>query len=69
MLSTGNLRKNHKYVFENYGEKTSFVVLDFLPDNNYQIELIDSLEIIEFKQLTQFGISTNYQLHELTTHR
>lgn len=69
MLSTGNLRKNHKYVFENYGEKTYFVVLDFLPNYNYQIELLDSLEIIEFKQLTQFGLSTNYQLHELTINR
>jgi hypothetical protein len=65
MLSTGNLRKNHKYRFQNYGEESLFVVLDFVSETNYIIQLVESLEIMEFKTLVDFGLDPNYQLHEI----
>lgn len=69
MLSIENLRKNHCYVFENYGEETRFVVLDFIGTRNYKIQIVDSLEKIDFHSLIQFGISNDYQLHEFNDYQ
>lgn len=65
MLSVSNLRKNHKYFLENYGEKSYFVVLEILSEDNYLVQSLDSLEKLEFQNLVAYGLSSNYQLHEI----
>jgi hypothetical protein len=65
MLSIGNLRKHHKYQLTNYGEKTEFMVLEVISDDNYLIQSLDSLDKNELKNLITYGLSSNYQLYEI----
>jgi hypothetical protein len=65
MLSIENLRKHHQYRLTNYGERTSFVVLEHLSKNNYKVKSLDTLDIFELKNLIAYGLSPDYQLHEI----
>jgi len=65
MLALSNLRKNHNYSLTNDGVTTNFVVLEMLTLENYQVKNLDTLDIFELYELTQFGLSKDYNLEEL----
>lgn len=66
MLAISNLRKNHSYRIVNFDEELTFTVLDVISDENYLIKTIDSLEIMELKDILQYGVSSSYELDELS---
>lgn len=66
MLALSNLRKNHNYTLTNDGLTTRFVVLEVLSTANYLAKNLDTLDVFETKELTQFGTSKDYDLDELS---
>ena len=66
MLALSNLRKNHNYTLTNDGITTTFVVTEVLGTENYKAKNLETLDIFETRELTQYGISKDYNLEELS---
>lgn len=66
MLALSNLRKNHNYTLTNDGITTTFLVIEVLSMENYRVKNLETLDIFETRELTQYGISKDYNLDELS---
>ncbi len=64
-LSFDNLQTGHNYFLRNYGEETSFVVLDILDDGNLKVKHLETLEIFMLHELIRYGRGNDYDLFEI----
>jgi hypothetical protein len=64
MLSFKNLQKGQKYYMRNYGEETTFVVVEILENGDCIVKHTETLEIFHLHDLTRYGKGTDYELHE-----
>ena len=64
-MSFDNMRVGKSYFVKNYGEKTSFLVMQTEGRNNFKIKDLLSLETSLFGDLIQYGIGEDFELYEL----
>ncbi len=64
MLSSTNLRKGQKYKLTNYGHSMVFEVLSF-ESRDYKIKNTETLELLYFNELVQYGKGKDYELIDL----
>lgn len=64
-MSIDNMRVGKNYFLRNYGETTSFFVLETIGVNDYKIKDLLTLEIYRFHNLIQYGIGEDFELYEI----
>jgi hypothetical protein len=64
-LSFNNLRVGKCYYIQNFGETTSFMVLEVLSNNDFKIKDLLTLEIYNLRNLTRYGKGSDFTLLEL----
>ena len=64
-MSFDNMRVGKSYFVKNYGEKTSFLVMQTEGRNNFKIKDLLSLETSLFGDLIQYGIGEDFELYEI----
>ena len=64
-MSIDNLRVGKSYYLKNYGESTSFIVLEALENKDFKIKDLLSLEIYLLSDLIQYGRGEDFDLREL----
>jgi len=64
VLSFENLQTGHKYFLRNYGEETSFVIMDIL-NGDCLVKHLETLELFNLSELVQFGKGEDYELMEI----
>ncbi len=60
-----NLRIGKCYFLKNFGETTSFRVLQKTEEDDFQIKDLLSLEIYSFSKLISFGRGNDFELKEM----
>lgn len=64
-MSIDNMRVGKNYFLRNYGETTSFLVLETTGVNDYKIKDLLTLEMYRFHNLIQYGIGEDFELYEI----
>ena len=64
-MSIDNMRVGKNYFLKNYGETTSFAVLESVGHNDFKIKDLLSLEIYTFNSLLQYGRGEDFELYEI----
>lgn len=64
-MSFDNMRVGKTYFVRNYGETTSFLVLETQGVDDFKIKDQLSLEIYSFGDLIRFGIGKDFELYEV----
>jgi hypothetical protein len=64
-MSIDNMRIGKRYFLKNYGEKTSFIVLETEGKDNFRVKDLLSLEIYFFNQLIEYGLGDDFELYEI----
>ena len=64
-MSFDNMRVGKAYFVRNYGETTSFLVLETQGVDDFKIKDQLSLEIYSFGDLIRFGIGKDFELYEV----
>jgi hypothetical protein len=64
-MSFDNIRVGEVYFLQNFGEKSVFEVLEVMPDGDYRVKDIDSLEIFFVKDLIKYGKGNDYAFGEV----
>lgn len=64
-MSIDNLRVGKNYFIRNFGETTSFLVLESSGINDFKIKDLLSLEIYLFGSLIEYGIGEDFELYEI----
>jgi len=64
-MSIDNMRVGKNYFLRNYGETTSFLVLETMGVNDYRIKDLLTLEMYQFSNLIHYGIGEDFELYEL----
>ena len=60
-----NLRVGKTYRLTNYGERTQFIVLRKLSEENFVVKNILSLETFELYDLVRFGRGADFDIREI----
>ncbi len=63
-MSIDNMKIGKCYFMRNYGETTSFTVLEAL-ENDFRIKDLLSLELYKFSDLIRYGQGPDFDLYEL----
>jgi hypothetical protein len=64
-MSVDNLRVGKSYFIRNYGETTSFLVLETSGQEDFKIKDLLSLELYSFNELIRFGKGEDFELYEI----
>jgi hypothetical protein len=64
-LSLNVLRTGKKYRLTNFGEKNEFVIENILPDGDFKVKNLLTLERFYLKELTAYGKGKDYYLEEI----
>jgi hypothetical protein len=64
-LSFDVMRTGKKYRLTNYGEKHEFIVEHILPNGDFIVKDLLTLERYRMKELIAYGRGTDYDLREL----
>ena len=64
-ISIDVLRIGHRYTLINYGETTEFELLHIENVDDYMIRDLNSLEVYNLKNLTEYGKGKDFDLYEL----
>lgn len=64
-MSIDNLRVGKSYFLKNYGETTSFLVLERLGEKDFKIKDLLSMEVYQLSDLIKYGIGDDFDLREL----
>ena len=64
-MSFNNLRIGKNYFLRNFGESTSFLVLDATGENDFFIKDLLTLETYKLSELIKYGIGEDFDLYEL----
>ncbi len=64
MFSFKNLQKGQMYYLRNYGEETTFVVVEILENGDCIVKHTETLEIFHLYDLIRYGKGSDYELHE-----
>jgi hypothetical protein len=64
-ISFNSIRIGKKYYLTNYGEESSFEVLEWLGGDNYKLKDLESLEIYNLNDLIKYGKSEDFDIYEL----
>ena len=65
IMSIDNMRVGKDYFIKNYGETTSFSVLETIGINDFKIKDLISLEIYSFGKLIEYGLGDDFELYEI----
>ena len=68
-LSFDVLRTGKKYRLINFGEKHEFVVENVLPNGDFKVKDLLTLERFRLKELISYGRGKDFLLEELQTDR
>ncbi len=60
-----NLRIGKCYFLRNFGEGTSFRILDKVSDDDFRIKDLLSLETYLFSKLIKYGMGKDFELKEI----
>lgn len=64
-MSLDNLRVGKNYFLKNFGETTSFMVLEASGERDFIVKDLLTLEIYRLSQLIRFGMGEDFDLREL----
>ena len=64
-MSIDNMRVGKNYFIKNYGETTSFSVLETVGFGDFRIKDLLSLETYRFGKLVEYGIGEDFELYEI----
>ena len=64
-MSIDNMRVGKNYFLRNYGETSSFLILETAGSNDFKVKDLLSLEIYSFGHLIQYGIGEDFELYEI----
>ena len=64
-MSIDNMRVGKNYFLRNYGETSSFLILETVGVKDFKIKDLLSLEIYLFGHLIQYGIGEDFELYEI----
>lgn len=64
-MSVDNMRVGNNYFLRNYGETSSFIILETSGSKDFKIKDLLSLEVYFFGQLIQYGIGEDFELYEI----
>ena len=64
-MSLDNLRIGKNYFLRNFGEKTSFSVLERTGVDDFKIKDLLTLEIYALGELIRYGIGEDFELYEI----
>ena len=65
MMSIDNLRVGKNYFLRNFGETTSFTVLETTGEQDFLIKDLLSLEIYKLSLLIKYGMGEDFDLREI----
>lgn len=65
IMSIDNVRVGKNYFLRNFGETTSFSVLEAAGEKDFVIKDLLTLEIYNFSQLIKYGMGEDFDLREL----
>jgi hypothetical protein len=64
-IAFNNIRIGRKYYLQNFGEESSFEVLEWLGGDNYKLKDLDSLELYTLNDLIKYGKSEDFDIYEI----
>jgi hypothetical protein len=64
-LSFDVLRTGKKYKLTNFGETHTFVVISVLPNNDFKVKDLLTLEYFYLKELVAYGEGKDFMLEDL----
>jgi len=64
-MSLTNLRVGKCYFIQNYGETTSFMVLEAHAKDDFKIKDLLTMEIYPLSHLTRYGMGNDFEIREL----
>lgn len=63
--SFDTIRVGKQYYLKNYGETTEFKVIEIMPDADYRVCSLDTLETFMLSDLVKYGVSEDFLFKEL----
>jgi hypothetical protein len=64
-LAFSSMRVGKKYRLVNYGEKSEFMLMEVMDNNDYLLKDLFSMENYRMSELIQFGKGEDFELREL----
>lgn len=64
-LSFDVLRNGKKYKLLNFGDRYEFVIEDILPDGDFKVKDLNTLERYHLKDLIRYGKGKDFEICEL----
>ena len=64
-LAFGSLRIGSKYKLTNYGETNEFIIEKILPNGDFAVKDLLTLERYKLKDLFKFGKGKDFEIREL----
>ncbi len=64
-MSIDNLRIGKHYFLRNFGESTSFLVLETIGSSDFRIKDLLTLETYKLSDLIRYGMGDDFDLYEL----
>ena len=65
-LAFGSLRIGSKYTLINYGETNEFLIEKILPNGDFAVKDLLTLERFKLKDLFKFGKGKDFEIRELS---
>ena len=65
LMTRQRLRVGKSYFLRNYGETSSFLVLEALDEYDYRVKDLLSMENYPYSRLTRYGLGPDFDLREL----
>ncbi len=64
-LSFDTLRIGKKYHLHNYGEASAFEIIERLPNEDFKLKDLTSMDIYKLSDLVKYGKSSDFDLQEI----
>ncbi|MBX7126463.1 MAG: hypothetical protein K1X47_12285 [Cyclobacteriaceae bacterium] len=64
-LAFGSLRTGKKYRLINYGDRYDFELEDILPDGDFMVKDLHTLERFRLKDTIRFGKGRDFEIREI----
>lgn len=64
-LAYSSMRVGKKYTLTNYNEKTEFILIEVLANDEYRLRDIHTLETYLMSDLVQYGRGSDFELREI----
>ena len=64
-MAFSSMRVGKKYRLINYGERSEFMLIEVIGNNDYELKDLSSMENYRMSELIQFGKGEDFELREI----